>query len=573
MLAAITDPSLLDLAGSSPDDLGLPGTIVDQRYFVEKVVGTGGFGVVFRARHVRFDSPVALKVLIRGQEAGRGSPDAMDASPVEGRLLSKLAPLHPAFVHVYDEGTVRCRARGTRPYLVMEWLDGVALRVVLELLEVEGRSLPLDTVLHLFDGLAQGLSVAHARRVAHRDLKPGNVFLAVTDGKVAPRLLDFGLAQQGSSASDLHDDAAPAICPFTPAYGAPEQWDRSLGATGPWTDVHALALILVELLQGGRWNAGASRSDMIRATLDLEHRPTPRSFGVNVSRSVDAVFERAFAVQPRERYPDVAEFWGELCRASGWKHPGTPLEAPSVGLTELGSDAAAPNATPRARAGLAKSAHPSTGKHPPPTAPLPVVHTGAEAPAHDLEERPVDAPGGPAQRSRNAIPTDRRPGRRQVTIVALVLLASASLAGLAALSVDARRGAGPARRGAGPARHGSSTVRPASAAHPSMAPTQGAERPSTLQTHALADPPSARSSLSAAGARAHEAPTSRFHPKGVALDATNSPTGTSTAAATQLETRRAGARSSDTAVAEAAARVPAEAAPGVALQHPMLTRK
>ena len=331
-----------------PDDLGLSGVMIDGRYLIEEVVGAGGFGVVFRARHVHFDSPVAIKVLVRS--GARLSVLGNDASSAEGRLLFRLAPLHSAFVHVFEAGSVPCRGRGSLPYLAMEWLDGLTLKSLFALLVREERALALDTVLHLFDGLAQGLSVAHARRIAHRDLKPSNVFLTVTDGQVVPKLLDFGLAKQGSSTDDAYDDTAFATIPFTPTYGAPEQWDRGLGATGPWTDVYSFALMLVELLAGRRWNGDLTPGEAMRATLDTAQRPTPRALDAHVPPSVEAAFARALEVEPRRRFPNAERFWRALCDGAAWRHPGTPVLATALGIpvsARSGTASAADRMTPQ----------------------------------------------------------------------------------------------------------------------------------------------------------------------------------------------------------------------------------
>ncbi|MBN2191271.1 MAG: serine/threonine protein kinase [Polyangiaceae bacterium] len=408
------------------DDLGLIGTIIDRRYLVEEVVGAGGFGVVFRARHVSFDSAVAIKVFVRSG----GQVSAVSAvSAAEGRLLFKLAPLHSAFVHVFEAGTVPCPGRSDLAYLAMEWLEGITLKSLLTSLEREGRTLALDTVLHLFDGLAQGLSVAHARRIAHRDLKPSNVFLMVTDGQVVPKLLDFGLAKEGSPTDDVYDDTALARSPFTPAYGAPEQWDRSFGATGPWTDVYSFALVLVELLVGRRWNGHLEPGGVMRATLDSARRPTPGALGVTVPPGVEAAFARALAVDPRQRFPDLGCFWRALGEGTPWKHPGTSILAASLGVAApvlrgtlpVGDPALAPVPSSRRLVGT-------------PTAPSLGVTTLPPGSAHPAP--PVD------HSSRTAIMRSLSPirlwrGRR----VATLLLAGCVLAaGVAVAVLGVRRG-------------------------------------------------------------------------------------------------------------------------------------
>ncbi len=423
---APTDPRL--------DDLGLIGTIIDGRYLVERVVGAGGFGVVFQARHVQFDSPAALKVLVRSAELGR-TPARGGGPPTEGRLQFKLAPLHAAFVHVFEAGVVRCSQGRVLPYLALEWLHGVTLKSLSDSLRSEGHRLSLDVVLHLFDELARGLGVAHARRIAHRDLKPSNVFLAVTDGTVSPKLLDFGLAKQGRPRADALEDTGLDPTPFTPVYGAPEQWDRRLGATGPWTDVYSFALMVSEFVAGRRWHEGLSSSELLRATLDDARRPTPGRLGAATSPDLEAVFAQALAVDPRRRYPDVERFWRALCDAAGFQHPGTPLLTSELHVV-----------VPE-RAGSVRPSAPATSLAAAPRSgttvrldPLPGATTDPPASARDASEE------GSASRAplvRSSPPAARAAGRRP-----LLLFASLGLAAVLAATL-ARRSGGPRSGNAG----------------------------------------------------------------------------------------------------------------------------
>jgi len=411
-----------DPTDPGPDDLGLIGTIIDGRYLVERVVGAGGFGVVFQARHIEFDSPAAIKVLVRGAELGR-LPARGGGPPTEGRLQFKLAPLHAAFVHVFEAGVVRCSQGRTLPYLAMEWLHGMTLKALFDALRDEGHRLSLDTVLHLFDELARGLGVAHARRIAHRDLKPSNVFLAVTDGAVSPKLLDFGLAKQGRPRADALDDTGLDPAPFTPVYGAPEQWDRHLGATGPWTDVYAFALMVSEFLAGRRWNEGLSSSELLRATLDVARRPTPGRLGAAVSPALEPVFAQALAVDPRHRHPDVERFWRALGDAAGFRHPGTPVLASELHMV-------VPERAGSVRPGVptaALAASPQSGT----TVRLgPALNATADPPASERETSAGDS-ASRAPMVRSSPPAARAPWRRPLLLVPSLGFAAALVVALA----------------------------------------------------------------------------------------------------------------------------------------------
>ena len=324
-----------DHAQNVPDSdrFQLVGSVVDGRYLVEAKVAVGGFGIVYRARHIRFDGTVALKVLFPSGDAHSTNPISSVQGTQEGRLQFQLAALHPSFVRVFETGHVTCCGTTTVPYLAMEWLEGVTLKTYLDSLISSNRRLSLETVLHLFDDLAQALAIAHARRVAHRDLKPSNIYLVGNDGQIVPKLLDFGEAKVGTKGQDNYDDTLQNARAFTPAYAAPEQWDRSIGATGTWTDVYAFALVIVELILGRHWYPDNEEPQFGRRTLDALNRPTPRTLGLDVNNAVESVFARALALAPRERYSDLLTFWGSLCKAANFQRPQAPLRLDTLGVT------------------------------------------------------------------------------------------------------------------------------------------------------------------------------------------------------------------------------------------------
>ena len=301
------------------DPYGLCGRVVDDRYHVERVVDQGGFGVIYRAHHLLFDSPVALKVL-RTEGARADSADFQRRFMLEGKLLFGLSSLHPSIVRVYEMGTLEPSANSA-PYLALEWLEGVSLAEELRERTRRGAApYAVDEALDLLEGVSRALSLAHARRIAHRDIKPGNIFLARQGKRIAPKILDFGLAKvmaDLATSAELYAESMSLERSFTPAYAAPEQWLKRLGATGTWSDVFSLALVFVELIVGRRPLAGDDTTQLLAACIDPNLRPTPRSLGAQVSDELEQVFARALAVHPRERYRDVGELWRALCSATG----------------------------------------------------------------------------------------------------------------------------------------------------------------------------------------------------------------------------------------------------------------
>jgi formylglycine-generating enzyme required for sulfatase activity len=133
------------------------------------------------------------------------------------------------------------------------------------------------------------------------------------------KILDFGIAKVVQDAQKMAGSFAKTsgqITSFTPAYGAPEQFSRANGATGPWTDVFALALVCTEVLSGRDPLEGDDFVQLAFSTSNPASRPTPRARGAGVTDAVEGVFARALAVKPEERYATVGEFWSSLRAAS-----------------------------------------------------------------------------------------------------------------------------------------------------------------------------------------------------------------------------------------------------------------
>jgi serine/threonine-protein kinase len=134
------------------------------------------------------------------------------------------------------------------------------------------------------------------------------------------KVLDFGIAKVlvdfPSFTSALEATKAGPTA-FTPRYGAPEQFNKQRGATGPWTDVFALALIFVELVTGEKALDGDDPTQLYIASADPTLRPTARGRGGEVTDAVEAVLDKALSVEPRQRYVDAGELWDALVAAAG----------------------------------------------------------------------------------------------------------------------------------------------------------------------------------------------------------------------------------------------------------------
>jgi formylglycine-generating enzyme required for sulfatase activity len=306
-------------ARKNTDPFDLVGRTIDDKYLVESMVGEGGFSTVYRAKHVTWGRPVALKVL-RGL-AGISATDReqfLQAFIREGSLLADLSERSAAICQARDLGMLTTQGGESIPYMVLEWLEGVSLAEALEVEKAQGRPpRSIGEAVHLLDPAAKALAMAHRRGIAHRDIKPANIFIVgdPRSEETTVKLLDFGIAKVVADAwkeSGGFARTTGKVSAFTPSYGAPEQFSRKHGATGPWTDVFALALVVVEIVTGKDPLEGDDIAELALAASNVERRPTPRTRGVAVPDAVEEVFRRALAVKPEERHPTAGAFWNEL---------------------------------------------------------------------------------------------------------------------------------------------------------------------------------------------------------------------------------------------------------------------
>jgi serine/threonine protein kinase len=340
----------------SSDPFGLVGALIAGRYAVEAVVGEGGFSVVYRARHMLWNRPVAIKAFRGFEWAESETRDRLlKAFLQEGAILAELSERTTAIVQARDAATLVTPAGQWVPYTVLEWLEGDTLEAALwHERRVDFPPRTIHRAVALLDPVARALGLAHARFICHRDLKPGNIFV-LGDPRAADctvKLLDFGVAGFCSDAMRAHGHTSrsgPLSCEragpgasagFTPAYGAPEQFSEAHGVTGPWTDVFALALIVVELVCGREPMGDLAPDELARVATDPARRPTPRTLGVHVPDAVEQVLERALAVYPAERWQTAESFWDALREALGDAAADAPQPPPSQGERRAAAAAA-----------------------------------------------------------------------------------------------------------------------------------------------------------------------------------------------------------------------------------------
>ncbi|HYP86790.1 MAG TPA: serine/threonine-protein kinase, partial [Polyangiaceae bacterium] len=282
-------------AAVSSDDL--VGATLNDSYAVERLLGEGGMGRVFLARHTRIaQKRVAVKVLHPEFAANQ---QVLARFQREAEAAAAIA--HPNVAAVLD---IDVTPRGM-PYLVCEYLEGIDLADHLR----EVKRLDVLDALSITRQLCRGLYAAHSRGVIHRDLKPPNVFLVGDFSKGAPprlyaKILDFGLSsfRAGEGEQNL---TKTGIIMGTPSYMAPEQARGK--RVDHRADVYGLGTILYTVLTGRAPFDEESPQATILALLNSEP-PRPRSLVPSIPPHLELVIERAMAKNPDDRYPDMLAF-------------------------------------------------------------------------------------------------------------------------------------------------------------------------------------------------------------------------------------------------------------------------
>jgi serine/threonine-protein kinase len=354
-----------------------PGVIVEQKYELVRLLGEGGMGAVWVAKHLTLDVHVALKVM--HSELGRQVPGAADRMLQEARAAACIG--HPAIVQVFDYG----RTADGDPFISMELLHGESLA---EALTQRGR-LPPARALQVLLPIADALAVAHLRGIVHRDLKPDNVFLArLADGRVQPKILDFGIAKLETATSPKLTLQGTVL--GSPAYMAPEQaWGEA--DIDQRADVWAFAVMLYELLTGETPFHG----DSYNALLFAITRNEPKSIvdhGVNEPELWELI-QRCLAKDRDARFPDMRELGRALAEwlySRGVKNDITkaPLNAwfdrRPQGVEASLFPSLSPNesSAPPLRLAVTQVGSPAPPANPAPDVPEPA--------APDVPERPLD---------------------------------------------------------------------------------------------------------------------------------------------------------------------------------------
>lgn len=260
-------------------------------YEILGVLGRGGMGVVYRARHVRLDRLVALKMIL-GDHA---SPEQVERFLVEARAVARLQ--HPHIVQIHEIG--ECEGS---PYFSLEFVDGGSLDK-----KLAGAPQPAREAAALVEKLAQAMQAAHLRGIVHRDLKPANVLLMQAG---TPKITDFGLAKK---LDDESGQTRTGAVMGTPSYMAPEQAEGRIQDIGPATDVYALGAILYEMLTGRPPFRGATVLETLEQVRTQE-TVSPSRLVPAVPRDLETVCLKCLTKETTKRYASAGELADDLRR-------------------------------------------------------------------------------------------------------------------------------------------------------------------------------------------------------------------------------------------------------------------
>jgi hypothetical protein len=261
-------------------------------YEIESELARGGMGVVFRARQISLNRPVALKMILAGQLA---NDTDVKRFYTEAEAAANLD--HPGIVPIYEVGQ-----HEGQHYFSMGFVEGQSLAQ-----RLAGGPLPPREAAALMVKVAEAIEFAHQHGVIHRDLKPDNILL---DRSGSPRVTDFGLAKRLQSDSGL---TGSGQIMGTPSYMPPEQAGGSRGDVGPAADVYALGATLYELLTGRPpFRADTPLDTLIQV---IENQPVPpRSLNAKVPRDLETLCLKCLEKIPSNRFRSAQELAEELER-------------------------------------------------------------------------------------------------------------------------------------------------------------------------------------------------------------------------------------------------------------------
>ena len=286
----------------------LPGeSVLEGKYHIEKRLGQGGMGVVYKARHAYLKTQLAIKVIL---------PDLVGNDPqlvtrFRQEALAAAAIRHQNVVNVTDYGVVD----GTMPFLVMEYVEGESLHDLL----AREQKLPAERALELMTAVCAGVGAAHHQGIVHRDLKPLNIMICSDKPSLsqAVKILDFGLAKiKSGELLGSFIQAQTTGLMGSPYYMAPEQWADE--EPDMRADIYSLGVMFYQMMAGDVPFKGSSIPAIMKKHIS-DPAPTLAQAGLIVAPALELAVAHSLRKKPEERTPSVEAFVEELTTAI---HPG-----------------------------------------------------------------------------------------------------------------------------------------------------------------------------------------------------------------------------------------------------------
>jgi len=332
-----TDGTALEPAVTEAEEL--LGQLLSGKYKLKSILGKGGMGAVFDGEHIQLGRPVAVKMI----HPMFLCPESASRFQREAKVASSLN--HPNIIQIYDFG----QSEDGSLYLVMEKLQGRELKDDI----VENGPMEPNRAIRLFRQICEGMAVAHAQKMIHRDLKPQNVML-VKDarGNEQVKILDFGLARTMDTNRTALTE--PGAVMGSPQYMSPEQISGQ--EVTHESDIYSLGLILYEMIAGKAAFTGKNASETFKA--HLTEMPTPLLLD-NAPSDLNEVVMRCLAKDPKERFASVEDLMATL--------------PPEPTTSSFAAAHAAPPPMPRAAAPASAQTSPPSQKQ----SPQELAHTAA----------------------------------------------------------------------------------------------------------------------------------------------------------------------------------------------------
>ena len=281
------------------------GDIVDGKYRIDTVLGSGGMGIVVAAHHMQLDQRVAIKLLL---------PDALGSSESIARFVREAQ----ALVKIKSEHVVRVMDVGTlgwgSPYMVMEYLEGEDLAALVK----KRGGLSIEQSVEFLLQACEAMAVAHRLGIIHRDLKPANLFCVKrADGGLSIKVFDFGISKfagKGTGITEPHITKTSAVF-GSPTYMSPEQLESARNVDIR-ADIWSLGIILYELLTGALPFSGDTYAGLC-VKIATHLTPSIRTIRPDIPAALEGVVHKCLKKDRNKRYTNVAELARALAPFGG----------------------------------------------------------------------------------------------------------------------------------------------------------------------------------------------------------------------------------------------------------------